>query len=491
MTMSVRGAALWSIAAQYIVFAVQFVVSVLISRFFLTPSEVGLFSIALSAAMMVSILQDFGITRYVSGEPNLGEAEIRTCFSVSILFALAIGLVILALAWPVARFYDDDRLLPLLAVVAASYLLVPFGIVPSALLQRDMDFRSLFVVNVGAASANALVALGLAAAGYSAMSLAWAAVAQQGARAVLGQWLSRARLGFRLSLAGARPIIRFGSGTSLLYISGAIGTRSPELIIGRILSFAAVGLWGRAVGLAGQLRQLVSGAIGGVFYPAFARLRDEGAPLAEPYLRVVSGYSAVTWPAMAFLAAASTPLVLMLYGPVWAGVAPLLAWIALSEICFTALPLHMEIPILLGRMRRLLQLNILDTIVSIGLLVLGALWSLEWAAASRIGWGLIWFGIYASFMRRLIGFEWQAMIVLYLKSLAATAATVAPLLLLYAGWMSPAETSFTALAGAAGLGCLAWPAAILLLRHPVRHEIAGMLATALGALPRGLRLGRS
>lgn len=489
-TSSVRGAALWSMAAQYVAFAVQFLVSVLISRFFLTPEEVGLFSIALSAAMMVSILQDFGITRYVAGEPGLDEARIRTCFSVSILFALAIGLVLLALAWPVARAYDDMRLLPLLLIVAGSYLLVPFGIVPSALLQRDMDFRSLFIVNVGAAIANAAVALSLAASGYSALSLAWAAVAQQGARALLGQWRSGWRLHWPLTLKGARPILRFGSGTSLLYISGAVGTRSPELIIGGIQSMAAVGLWGRASGLAAQLVTLVAGAIGGVFYPAFARMRDEGADLAPPYLRVVAGYSAVTWPAMAFLAASATPLVLMLYGPVWAGVAPLLVWIALSEIAFTALPLHMEIPILLGRMGRLLQLNILDTVASIGLLIIGALWSLEWAAASRIGWGLAWLCIYAGFMRRLIGFCWREMAVVYAKSAVASAATVAPLLIVYWKWLPASEMGFLPLAACAIAGCIAWLVTIFLIRHPVRHELVGMAALATNWLPRPIRFGR-
>ena len=479
--MSVRGAAMWSMAAQYVVFALQFAVSVIIARFFLTPEEVGLFSIALAAAMMVSILQDFGITRYIAGEPGLDEARIRTCYSVSIVFALGIGLVILALAWPVSLFYGDARLLPLLAVVAASYLAVPFGIVPSALLQREMDFRSLFIVNVGAALAQAAVALALAAAGYSAMSLAWAAVAQQAARALLGLWRSRTRIAFPLSLSGAGPILRFGSGASLLYVSGSIGTRSPELIVGRLLSFAAVGLYGRAVGLSAQLRQLVTGAIGAVFYPAFARIRDKGGDFAPPYLRVVSGYSAVTWPAMAFLAAAATPLVLILYGPVWAGVAPLLVWIALSEIFFTALPLHMELPILLQRMRTLLKLNVLDTIASVGLLLAASLWSLEAAALSRIAYGIVWFAIYAALMRGLVGFRWRDMVDIYARSLAITFAATAPLLLVYV-WVPPSDVDFATLAGSAALGGLAWLAALFLVRHPFRHEMIGILATGRAAL---------
>lgn len=472
---SVRGAALWSIGAQYIAFAIQFVVSVLISRFFLSPAEMGLFSIALSAAMMVSALQDFGIRRFVAGERDLSEEQVRTCFSVSVIFALGIGFVILALAWPVARFYDNARLTPLLVIIASSYLIVPFGIVPSAMLQRRMDYRSLFLVNVGAAAINAALSLGLAWAGYSAFALAWAAVAQQAARALIGQWRSGIRPPFPPSLKGIGPILRFGSNSSLLYISDAIAQRSPDLVIGRVLTLTAVGLYSRASSLGAQLQMLVSGAVDGVFYPAFARLRDAGAELAAPYQRVVAAYSGVTWPAMSFLAVAATPIVLMLYGPRWSGVAPLLTWIALGQIFFAAVPLHFELPILLGKIRRLMLVNAIDTTLSIGLLILAAMVSLEWAAMSRLFYGVIWFILYAWLMKPLTGFSWRPMLVIYGQSLAATLATVAPLLAVYRWVAGPSSVGFALLSLSAGAGVLAWLAVVYALRHPIRVEINAIL----------------
>ncbi|QXT34493.1 oligosaccharide flippase family protein [Sphingomonas sanguinis] len=484
---SIRSAALWSIGMQYIAFAIQFVVSVLISRFFLTPPEMGLYSIALSAALMVSVLQDFGISRFVAGERELSDAQVETCFSVSVIFALGIGLLILALAWPVARFYDNARLTPLLAIIAGSYLVVPFGIVPSAMLQRRMDYFSLFLVNVGAAIVNASFSLGLAWMGYSAFALAWAAVAQQATRAIIGQWRSGIRPPFPPRLTGVGPILRFGSNSSLLHISGAIGGRSPDLVIGRILDLTAVGLFGRASSLAAQLQMLVSGAVDGVFYPAFARLRDTGADLGEPYKRVVAAYSAATWPAMAFLAAAATPIVLMLYGPRWIGVAPLLAWIAMGQIFFAALPLHVELPILLGKIRRLVALNALDTAASIGLLVVSAAISLEWAAVSRIGYGLIWFLLYVGLIRRLTGFTWRGLAVIYAKSLIATLATVAPLLAVYR-WIAPPEAvGLMLLAGAAIGGVIAWLVVVYALRHPIRLEINAIAGGLWSRLPKRRR----
>jgi O-antigen/teichoic acid export membrane protein len=190
---------------------------------------------------------------------------------------------------------------------------------------------------------------------------------------------------------------------------------------------------------------------------------------------------------MAFLAAASLPLVLMLFGPAWEGVAPLLVWIALSEMIFVGLPLTMELPILLGRMRTLLALNLMDTAASIVMLVLGAPYGLEWAAASRIAYGALWFAIYARLLHGLAGFRWRSMLAVYVQSAAVSFATVVPLLLVYRHLAEPAAIGFTTLAAAAAAGSLCWLACLFLVRHPARHEVIGFAETAWNLRPRPAR----
>jgi O-antigen/teichoic acid export membrane protein len=480
---SVRGAALWAMAGQYATFGVTFVTGVIISRFFLGPEEVGLFSIALAAAMIVSVFQDFGITRYVAGEPDLGPDKVRTCFSVSLVVALAIGLVIFGLAWPIAAFYGDERLVPVVMVIAASYLLAPFGIVPTALLQREMDFRRLFVVTSVSVLAMGGTAITLAWAGYSALSLSWAVVAQAAIKAVLGIALSGCRPPWPLSFAGAGPVLQFGSKMMTLYAVAAVGMRSPDLVVGRVAGIAAAGLFSRASSLAHQLVTLLTGAVGAVFYPAFARLRDRGDDLAAPYLRVAAGFTAVTWPGMAFLAAAALPIVLFLYGEGWAEVAPLLALIAISEFFFCALPLQGELPILLGRIKLLLVVNAIETAVSILLLVVAGMWSLEAAAASRIVYGLVWWLCYAWMLHGLVGLRWRDLFDVYARGLLVSAATVAPLLLVYRWVAGPEEIGFLWLAATAAAGGLCWLAALFLVRHPARHEVGAFAEILLKGVP--------
>jgi O-antigen/teichoic acid export membrane protein len=473
--MSVRGAAVWAMAGQYVSFAIQFATSVIISRFFLTPAEVGLFSISLAAALLVAVLQDFGLSRYISGLPVLNAEEIARCSSVALIFSLIIAGIIALAGWPMAKLYSQPALAPIMLVVAASYLFVPFSVVPLALMARAMQFRGHFAVNTGGAAAQGTVALALAAAGYSSFALAWAMIASSLTRGLIAQIL-RPCLPLPLRLDGLGQVVNFGARSSALYVTGALGTRTPDLIVGKLLGLFAVGLYSRAVSLSDQFRMLISGAIGSVFFPAFARIRDRGEPLGPAYLRVCAGYSAVIWPGMAGLALASEPIIRLLYGPVWIGTAPLLAMIALTEIMLISLPLVSELPIVVGKLNRLILFNMLDTALSILLLAIGCLWGVEGAAASRLVYGALWLCLYARFMHGVVRFDARALLRIYAKSGLATIGALAPLALTYLLWAPPSQIGVGALFASVGAGGLAWLGALFLVRHPAAKEFIEIAA---------------
>jgi O-antigen/teichoic acid export membrane protein len=484
---SVRSAALWAAGGQYVLFVLQFATSVVISRFFLRPEEIGLFSVALAAAMIVAIIRDLGITRYIGRHPTADNDTVRHCTMIAVLFSFVIGAVILALAGPAAHFYGEPRLFGILALIAASYVLAPWSIVPVALLSRRLDFRATFAVDLAGAVANSACAVTLAVLGFSAESLAWAMIAQAAMRAIMAQSLRPTPFSFRVRLPLLREIAGFGSGSAALYFSGGISLRMPDLIVGRMLGMEAAGLFSRGVSLAASLHSLVVGAVSAVYYPAFARLRDEGRELGPYYERVVAAHGAIVWPAMVLMAVLSHPIILLLYGPGWDEAAPLLAWVALAECCFVMLPLHMDLPILTGRLRQLLWFNLADTALAIALLAAGAMMGLEAAAASRVVWGLGWFAIYAGWMQRIVGFGWNRMLRIYLSSAALAGMTALPALAALYLWRTPGTLGLDGFVVAGLASGLAWVAGVFLLCHPARDDMVSMVTHAIQPVLNRLR----
>ena len=473
--MSVRKAALWSVASNYSVFAIQFAVSVIISRFYLAPEELGIFSIAMAAAMLLAVVQDFGINRYLISQKILSENMLRAATALAFFTAFIIALILVALSGTIASYYGDDRLRPLIHIVALSFACGPLGLVPSALLLRDMNFKSVGIINICSAIANAVVAITLAAKGYSAESLAWGTVASALTRGIVGIAFRRPPWPWPIKVADLKPLLAFGSTSTLLSISGAIGVRSTDLIVGRILSLTAVGLYGRAASLTGQLHTLLMGAVGNIFFPAFSSLHREGKDLAPYYERVVALYCGLVAPAMLLLGCISYPLVALLYGDKWLGVAPILLILTIAELPFLALPLHLDIPIALGRIRTLLYLNIVETVISITTLIFFSHWGIEGAAWSRLVYGFCWVAVYAHFMHKLIGFSWMRLAMTYCKSLALAVFTTLPVLIAYLTYASPTTIGLAPLILALICSGCCWLVGLFWIRHPARHDLSELL----------------
>jgi O-antigen/teichoic acid export membrane protein len=228
------------------------------------------------------------------------------------------------------------------------------------------------------------------------------------------------------------------------------------------------------------MRVLVTGAVSATFYPAFARIRDSGEPISPHYLNIVSGFTAIAWPALAALALAAEPVVLLLYGPGWGGVAPVLRWVAISELVLVGVPLHMDLPVLLGRIQTLIRVNMIDTLLSICLLALGAHWGLDYLAASRLAYALIWAAMYLTLLYSIIAFDIGALIRIYAKSACGALAALTPMALVMSQQTAPLGFIMLLICTIAGIAL--WLMALHLVRHPAEALIQRELRALIGVI---------
>ena len=325
-----RRAVLQAAGGNYGVQVLAFVSIVVLARL-LDPDEIGVFAIVSAISFFAIELRSFGAAQYLIRKQGVEPADIARAVGLMMLVSWSLALLLVASSSLVARFFGIDALVPLLFVVSGAFVLAPFTAVSMALLQREMAFGRIAVIKLIGAIVRTSTSIGLALAGFSYFALAFGMLFGASVEFVIAFLLRPAGTSLVPSFSGLRPLAGFGvyvSGTGLLRKAPAV---MPDLVIGRVIDAAAVGLYSRGAGVVGFIERLLVQAVTPVALPHFSRVREQGPDaLRRTYLDAVSMITGIAWPVFVSVALVSEEIVLALFGEKWIASAAVASWIALA-----------------------------------------------------------------------------------------------------------------------------------------------------------------
>src|SRR5262249_12989509 len=141
--------------------------------------------------------------------------QISTLFWVNIAIGTLCGLVAVAMGPALAAFYNEPQLFWVTTVLAAAFLFNSAGVQHSALLQRQMRFTVLAVINIVSLITGIAIGIGGARVGYGY----WALVAMtitQPLVATIGFWIATGWVpGIPHRRAEIRSMLHFGGTLTL------------------------------------------------------------------------------------------------------------------------------------------------------------------------------------------------------------------------------------------------------------------------------------
>jgi O-antigen/teichoic acid export membrane protein len=221
---SVRGATLFALAQRYLSFCLQLVVSVVVARL-LSPQETGIFVLAAGVAAIAQMLRDFGVSDYIIAEKDIDDDKRRAAFTVMTGISVAVGVLLLAVSYPLSAAYQEPGVARVLWVLSLTYFLLPLGVVPMAELNKALRFREIFWIQSSSAVASAVVTLGCAWYGQGYMSLAYGMVAGTVASIAIVAIYLPDRVWMRPTRRGLGEVFRFGGILAAGRIVDQVATR--------------------------------------------------------------------------------------------------------------------------------------------------------------------------------------------------------------------------------------------------------------------------
>lgn len=463
---STRISLLFSFVENYALVLISLAGTMIIARL-LTPAEIGVYSVGAVLLGMAQALRDYGVGQYVIQERELGQAKLRAVMGTSLLFGWSMALLVAALSVPLAWFYREPRLAPMLQLVCVNFVLIPFSAVCLPMLRREMRFGAICAINLVHGLCGVSVAVWLAWRGFGFMSLAWASVAATAAALLASLYLRPAGLPWLPARAGMGKVIAFGvygAGSSLIEEAG---TAAPDLIVGKIIGMDAAGIFSKALGVLALFHKTITRAVSPVVFTLYAAHARDAGDVNRAYLRTVSYMTALAWPFFAFVALMAHPIVRILYGAQWDAAVLLIRIMCFSSALYSMSSMARYFFVATGHVRTQARLDALAVPVRVAALLLAAPFGLVAVAWAVVAGTLFRAWLTMHYLSALSAITPLAVARASAKGLVLTAfAALAPACALLAPPMSGAQAGM-----ATGAALLLWLAAIVLVRHPLQDEL--------------------
>src|SRR3954466_8895678 len=129
----------------------------------LFPEVFGLSTLALSISKGLNMFTDVGIgPNIIQSERGDDPVFLNTAWTVQIVRALGLALILSIIAFPAARGYGESRLFPILLAMAAGHLINGFASTSLFSMNRHMEIGRMSMLNIGEQVASLVVTIAIA-----------------------------------------------------------------------------------------------------------------------------------------------------------------------------------------------------------------------------------------------------------------------------------------------------------------------------------------
>jgi lipopolysaccharide exporter len=267
-----------------------------------------------------------GLETALIQRPGATRGHFDSAWTMNVLIGVLVALVLLGVAWPLAWFYDDSRLITLVAFLALGPVIQGcenIGVVAFRKeLNFDREFRFLLTKRLLSFAITVSLALWLRSYWALAIGMVFGRLSGVAISYVLHPFRPR------WSLSHAADLLHFSLWLVAQNVFVFLKDRGPDFIVGKVAGAPALGMWSVANELSNLVGTELIAPMNRAALPTYSRLADNRSAIAEAYLSTAGLVALLVMPLVVGLAAVAPLVVAVLLGPQWRDVGPLIGLLA-------------------------------------------------------------------------------------------------------------------------------------------------------------------
>jgi O-antigen/teichoic acid export membrane protein len=337
----------------------------------LDPKDFGLVGMVTAFTGVLNLFRDFGLSSATVQRVEVTDDQVSTLFWINSFVGVALWLLLAAVSPLVASFYREPRLLWVTIVLATGFFFNAVGVQHSAMLQRQMRFTALALIDIISLMVSVSVGIGMALHGFRYWSLVAMTIAAPLVTSIC-LWSATGWLpGAPRRRVGIHSMMRFGGTITLNGLVVYVAYNLEKVLLGRFWGAETVGIYGRAYQLINIPTDNLNSAVGEVAFSVLARVQKDVTRLRSYFLKGYSLVLALTVPITIACALFGNDLILVLLGPKWKEAVPIFRLLAPTILMFAMMNPFSWLLFSMGWVQRSLKIALVIAPLAMGSYLIG------------------------------------------------------------------------------------------------------------------------
>ena len=266
-----------------IVLGVLEIVSFSIMSRLLTDKDFGYYAAILAIVTVFQSFTDTGIGAAIIQRKELNLNYINSSFSLSLIFGVIVSLALFASASLLAKSVADETMTIPLRIISVTLLCNCLSSVNISILQRDMKFIKIGIINITSLVITTIIAIILAAKGFGYYAILTKGVLASVITLALSYFIAGQKYRFVFDIATYRQIFGFGGWLMAAAVFRNIASQVDRLLMTSLFSVETLGSYTRPKEFISNLAGKCNSIFDSVLFPVLSSIQDSKEQLQRSF----------------------------------------------------------------------------------------------------------------------------------------------------------------------------------------------------------------
>jgi len=283
----------------------------------LLPDDFGTIALARLVLGFIMLLSAWGIDASIIVEEKRPKQIANVAFWINFGIMLILGVIVIGISPWVNKFYETPVLQQILIWMGLGLIFQSFELVPRTLLNRELNYKYLTIINLSVEIITNLMVILLAVLGCGVWSLVIPQIIASPLRAVPFWLKTKWSPSLYIERADFKRVLSFGKSVLGAELVRYLNNNTDYFLIGKLLSKAKLGYYSFAFNLANWPVENIVKVVNTVSLPALAKVQSDLAEVKRLFLRMTEMTALVTFPIFGIFVGITYELIVVIFGVKW------------------------------------------------------------------------------------------------------------------------------------------------------------------------------